>query len=82
MKAKLTHKNPKARAAGRTEGSQQRVVGRMAEYLYLVAAKKTHSKCKSLIPWERVNTATRTGFRRLARWAINHGIKNPSNEKS
>jgi hypothetical protein len=26
MKAKLTPKNPKARAAGRTEGSQQRVV--------------------------------------------------------
>ena len=26
MKAKPTHKNPKARAAGRTEGSQQRVV--------------------------------------------------------
>lgn len=27
MKAKPTPKNPKARAAGRTEGSQQRVVG-------------------------------------------------------
>lgn len=39
----------------------------MAEYLYLIAAKKK-SSCKSLIPWQRVSQPTRTGFLRLARW--------------
>jgi len=52
-----------------------------AEYLYLVAAKKTAKHCKGLIPWERVNLATRTGFGRLARWVISQGIQLPPNEK-
>ena len=53
-----------------------------AEYLYLVAAKKTAKHCKGLIPWERVNLATRTGFGRLARWVISQGIQLPPNDES
>lgn len=51
-----------------------------AQYLYMVAAKKSAKHCKGLIPWERVNLATRTGFKRLARWFISQGIQLPPKE--
>ena len=58
------------------------LVRRQAEYLYMIAAKKTAKHCKGLIPWERVNLATRTGFGRLARWVISQGIQPPPNVES
>lgn len=51
-----------------------------AEYLYMVAAKKSAKHCKGLIPWERVNCATRTGFKRLAKWVKSQGIQLPPNK--
>jgi hypothetical protein len=67
MKAKLTHKNPKRKAAGRTEGSQQRVVRALPESAFVITKEDQAIALGS----NEIKTCPHCGA-----WAFSIGTKN------